>query len=64
MPSKTLTSGFSACNVAALIAVRTGVLSWMGIIPVAKSSFGAAWLTAPSNDIASVPFASTVQNDL
>ena len=64
MPSKTSTSGLSACNVAAVMAVRAGVLSWMGMIPVARSSFGAAWLTAPSKDIASVPFASTVQNDL
>ena len=48
---------------AADIAASAGVLICIGTIPVPRSRFGAAWLTAPSIVKASVPVASTVQID-
>jgi len=45
------------------MATSGGVRSWIGMMPVARSSSGAAWQMAPSVENASVPVASTVQTD-
>ena len=54
-------SGCSACSVAAPMAVSSGERTWMGTIPVPRSTPGAAAPQAASTAKDSGPFASAVQ---